>query len=184
MLRPGLAIALVLAFSCFPPPPATAAPPTDSASALRNVLHWRAIGPARGGRTIATTGVPGRPHDFYIAAVNGGSSRRPIRGAPGRRQRPDLAVGNGIYKSTDGGAHLTHLGLRDGQQIPKIVVDPRDPDRLYVVVLGHPYGPNSERGVYRSTDGGANFERVHAATLSAALEVLLGQADRAPKTAP
>ena len=76
------------------------------------------------------------------------------------RQRPDLAIGDGIYKSTDAGASWTHLGLRDGQQIPAIAVDPRDANRLYVAVLGHPYGPNAQRGIYRSTDGGATFERV------------------------
>ena len=75
-------------------------------------------------------------------------------------QRPDLSVGDGMYKSTDGGKNWTHLGLRDGQQIAAIIVDPRDPNRLFVAVLGHPYGPNEERGVYRSTDGGQTFQRV------------------------
>ena len=74
-------------------------------------------------------------------------------------QRPDLSTGNGIYKSTDAGRSWTHLGLRDGQQIPQIIVDPRDPNRLYVAVLGHPYGPNEERGLYRSTDGGRSFQK-------------------------
>src|SRR3984893_10003989 len=75
-------------------------------------------------------------------------------------QRPDLSVGDGIYKSTDAGKTWTHLGLRDGQQIPQMVVDPRNPNRLFVAVLGHPYGPNEERGVFRSTDGGKSFEKV------------------------
>jgi photosystem II stability/assembly factor-like uncharacterized protein len=75
-------------------------------------------------------------------------------------QRPDLSVGNGIYKSRDGGRTWAHLGLRDGQQIPQIAVDPRSPDRLFVAVLGHPYGASEERGVFRSTDGGATFHRV------------------------
>lgn len=75
-------------------------------------------------------------------------------------QRPDLSTGNGIYKSTDAGRTWEHLGLRDGQQIPQIVVDPRNPDRLFVAVLGHPYGPNAERGLYRSTDGGRSFRKV------------------------
>ena len=75
-------------------------------------------------------------------------------------QRPDLSVGDGIYKSTDGGYSWKHLGLRDGQQIPQIAVDPTNPQRLFVAVLGHPYGPNPQRGVYRSTDGGATFTRV------------------------
>jgi photosystem II stability/assembly factor-like uncharacterized protein len=75
-------------------------------------------------------------------------------------QRPDLSVGDGVYKSTDAGKTWTHLGLRDGQQIPQIAVDPRNPNRLFVAVLGHPYGPNPERGLYRSTDGGQHFEKV------------------------
>lgn len=74
--------------------------------------------------------------------------------------RPDLAVGDGVYKSTDAGKTWTHLGLRDSQMIANIEVDPRDPNRLYVAVLGHPYGPNPERGIFRSTDGGATFEKV------------------------
>src|SRR6516225_11302974 len=75
-------------------------------------------------------------------------------------QRPDLSVGDGMYKSTDGGKTWTHLGLRDSQMIANIEVDPRNPNRLFVAVLGHPYGPNAERGVFRSTDGGATFEKV------------------------
>ena len=75
-------------------------------------------------------------------------------------QRPDLSVGDGIYKSTDAGETWQHLGLRDGQQIPAIIVDPKDPNRVFAAVLGHPYGPNTERGVYRSTDGGQTWQRV------------------------
>jgi photosystem II stability/assembly factor-like uncharacterized protein len=74
--------------------------------------------------------------------------------------RPDLATGDGMYKSTDAGKTWTHLGLRDSQMIADIAVDPRNPNRLFVAALGHPYGPNSERGIYRSTDGGAHFEAV------------------------
>ncbi|MEK6302117.1 MAG: glycoside hydrolase [Acidobacteriota bacterium] len=75
-------------------------------------------------------------------------------------QRPDLSTGDGIYKSTDSGKTWKHLGLRDGQQIAAIIVDPRDPNRLFVAVLGHPYGANEERGVFRSTDGGESFQKV------------------------
>jgi photosystem II stability/assembly factor-like uncharacterized protein len=75
-------------------------------------------------------------------------------------QRPDLSTGDGIYKSTDAGKTWRHLGLRDGQQIGGVIVDPRDENRIFVAVLGHPYGPNPERGVYRSTNGGETFERV------------------------
>ncbi len=74
--------------------------------------------------------------------------------------RPDLSVGNGIYKSVDAGKTWTHLGLRDGQQIPAIAIDPRDPNRVFAAVLGHPYGPNEERGLFRSTDGGQTWQKV------------------------
>jgi photosystem II stability/assembly factor-like uncharacterized protein len=154
-------------------------------------MRWRPIGPFRGGRTKAITGVPGEPTVFYMAAVNGGvwktsdagrtwvpifddqptGSVGAIAVAPSDPNvvyvgsgeglaRPDLSVGDGIYRSADAGRTWTHLGLRDGQQIPMIIVDPRDADKLFVAVLGHPYGPNQERGVYRSKDGGRTFEKV------------------------
>src|ERR671925_1277006 len=66
--------------------------------------------------------------------------------------RPDLSIGDGIYKSTDAGKTWAHLGLRDGQQIAQLAVDPRNPDHVFVAVGGHPYGPNEERGVYRSVN--------------------------------
>jgi photosystem II stability/assembly factor-like uncharacterized protein len=192
MIVRRIVMLLVLLLAPLAAPSAQAAGVTSPGpSAWSGMLHWRSIGPFRGGRTVAITGVPGRPHEFYIAAVNGGIFKSTDAGrtwlpifddqptasigalavAPSAPdtlyagsgeglQRPDLAVGDGIYKSTDGGAHWTHLGLRDGQQIGKIVVDPRDPNRLFVAVLGHPYGPNPQRGVYRSTDGGTTFERV------------------------
>src|SRR5215475_10119317 len=75
-------------------------------------------------------------------------------------QRPDLAVGDGIYKSTDAGKTWTHFGLREAQQITAIVVDPKNADRVFVAAQGHPYGPNAERGVFRSLDGGKTFEKV------------------------
>ncbi|HEX7198153.1 MAG TPA: glycosyl hydrolase, partial [Dongiaceae bacterium] len=75
-------------------------------------------------------------------------------------QRPDLSIGDGMYKSTDAGKTWTHLGLRDAQQIPAIIVDPRNPNRLFVAVLGHPYGTSTERGVFRSTDGGQSWQKV------------------------
>ncbi len=75
-------------------------------------------------------------------------------------QRPDLSTGDGLYRSGDAGKTWQHLGLRDGQQIPAIAVDPHDANRLFVAVLGHPYGPNAERGIFRSTDGGRTFQKV------------------------
>jgi len=154
-------------------------------------MHWRVIGPFRGGRTRAATGVPSQPNVFYVGQVNGGVWRSDDYGrtwnpifdsepsqsigaiavapsdpnvvyvASGEGlRRPDLSVGDGIYKSTDAGKTWQHLGLRDGQQIPALAVDPHDPNRVYAAVLGHPYGPNEERGIYRSTDGGATWKKV------------------------
>ena len=158
---------------------------------LYSEMRWRCIGPFRGGRTVAISGVPHQRNVFYMAAVNGGvwkttdfgNTWTPIfddqpSGSVGALavapsdpnilyvgsgeglQRPDLAVGDGVYKSTDGGKTWTHLGLRDAQQITAIVVDPKNPDRVFVAAEGHPYGPNAERGVLRSLDGGKNFEKV------------------------
>src|SRR5579884_3706419 len=107
-------------------------------------LRWRCIGPFRAGRTVAIAGIPDQPNVFFMAPNNGGVWK----------------TGDCIYKSTDGGKTWTHLGLRNGQQIGSILIDPRDPNRVYVAVLGHPYGPNSERGVFRSTDGGQTFQKI------------------------
>lgn len=74
--------------------------------------------------------------------------------------RPDLAVGDGMYKSTDAGKTWTHLGLRNSQGIPALAVDPRNPNRIFAAALGHPYGANEERGIYLSTDGGQNWQKV------------------------
>jgi photosystem II stability/assembly factor-like uncharacterized protein len=154
-------------------------------------LQWRCIGPFRGGRTVAATGVPGNPNLFYIGVNNGGVWKTTDAGrtwfpifdgqptgsigalavAPSNPdiiyvgsgeglRRPDLSTGDGIYKSTDAGKTWQHLGLRDGQQITNILVDPQDPHRVFVAVLGHPYGPNSERGVFRSTDGGETWQKI------------------------
>ncbi len=95
--------------------------------------------------TIAVA--PSDPNIIYVGSGEG-------------LHRPDLSVSDGIYKSTDAGKTWSHLGLRDGQQIPQIAVDEKNPDRLFVAVLGHPYGPNKERGIFRSLDGGKTFEKV------------------------
>lgn len=154
-------------------------------------MRWRCIGPFRGGRTVAISGVAHQPSVFYMAAVDGGvwkttdfgNTWMPIfddqpTGSVGALavsesdpniiyvgsgeglQRPDLSTGDGIYKSTDAGKTWTHLGLRDAYQIAAIVVDPQEPNRLFVAAMGHPYGPNAERGVFRSTDGGQTFQKV------------------------
>ena len=154
-------------------------------------MQWRMIGPFRGGRTRAASGVPDQPNIFYVGQVNGGvwksrdygrtwtpifdredtQSIGAIAVAPSNSNviyvasgeglhRPDLSVGNGIYRSSDAGKTWTHFGLRDGQQIPALAVDPQNPDRLFAAVLGHPYGPNTERGIFRSQDGGRNWQKV------------------------
>jgi photosystem II stability/assembly factor-like uncharacterized protein len=74
--------------------------------------------------------------------------------------RPDLGVGDGIFKSTDGGKSWKHVGLPDVQQVGRLVVHPTNPNIVFVAGLGHPYGPNTERGIFRTTDGGASWEKV------------------------
>jgi photosystem II stability/assembly factor-like uncharacterized protein len=154
-------------------------------------LHWRLIGPFRGGRALAVTGVPGEPNHFYFGAVDGGvwgsddagrtwkpifdaqdigsigsiavapSNPRVIYVGSGEADmRSDIAYGDGMYKSTDGGRTWTHLGLSDSKQIGAIVVDPLDPDVAFVAALGHPYAPNAERGVFKTTDGGRTWNKV------------------------
>ncbi len=74
--------------------------------------------------------------------------------------RSSLSTGNGMYKSSDGGKSWSHIGLADSQHIGRIIVDPKDPNRVFVAALGHAYGPNSERGVFRSNDGGKNWQSI------------------------
>ena len=109
---------------------------------------WGPIFDAESTGSIGTLALsPSNPNIIYVGSGEG-------------LRRPDLATGNGIYKSTDAGKTWRHLGLRDGQQIASIVVDPQNPDRVFAAVLGHPYGPNPERGIFRSTDGGENWTKV------------------------
>ncbi len=75
--------------------------------------------------------------------------------------REDLTYGTGVYRSTDAGETWTSLGLGDTQQIADVVIDPKDPDRVYVAAMGHAFGPNAERGVFRSTDGGRTWRKIH-----------------------
>ena len=90
---------------------------------------------------------PSNPNIIYVGSGEG-------------IQRPDLSIGNGLYKSTDAGKTWANLGLHDAQQIGGISIDKNNADRIFVAALGHPYGPNKERGIYRSVDGGKTLEQV------------------------
>ena len=109
---------------------------------------WKPIFDDQPTGSIGTIAIaPSNPNVIYVGSGEG-------------LHRPDLSTGDGVYKSTDAGATWTRLGLRDAQQIPNLAIDPKNPDRLFVAALGHPYGPNEERGIYRSLDGGRTFEKV------------------------
>jgi photosystem II stability/assembly factor-like uncharacterized protein len=154
-------------------------------------LRWRLIGPFRGGRVLAVSGVPGEPEHFYFGSVNGGVweshdagrtwkpifDSQPIGsigslavarsnpkviyvGSGEADMRSNIAQGNGVYKSTDAGATWAHIGLTDSQQIGRVLIHPTDPDVVFIAALGHPYGPNAERGVFRTRDGGKSWQRV------------------------
>ncbi len=97
--------------------------------------------------SIGTLAVaPSNPDILYVGSGEG-------------LQRPDLAVGDGVFKSTDAGQTWKHMGLDDAQQIGAILIHPQDPDLVWVAVLGHPYGPNQQRGVFQSTDGGESWRK-------------------------
>ncbi|HEY6214349.1 MAG TPA: hypothetical protein VIW45_18775, partial [Vicinamibacterales bacterium] len=154
-------------------------------------LKWRSIGPFRGGRVNAVTGVPGQPNVFYFGSVGGGVWKstnagrtwspvfdsQPIAsigaigvapsnpsvvyvGSGEADMRSQISYGNGMYKSTDAGATWTHIGLENTRQIGRVIVDPRDPNVVFVAALGHAYGANPERGVFRTRDGGATWQKV------------------------
>jgi photosystem II stability/assembly factor-like uncharacterized protein len=158
--------------------------------ALYAAMRWRNIGPFRGGRTVAISGVPGDGRIAYTGAVGGGvwktvdagrtwtpvMDSQPVAsigaiavapsdpstvyvGSGEADMRSDIIHGNGMYRSTDAGASWTRIGLDDSRQLGRIFVDPHDPRTLLVAALGHAYGPNDTRGVYRSTDGGTTWTR-------------------------
>src|ERR1043166_94761 len=172
-------------------PDSTREAPEPGDPALR-ALHWRLVGPFRGGRAGAGAGEPGRPLGFYFGAVDGGvwktthggeawrngtdrgsdiASVGAIAVAPSDPNviyvgageadwREDLTHGEGMWRSTDGGATWRHLGLADTRHIAAVRVDPANPDVVYVAAMGHAFGPNATRGVFRSTDGGHSWSKV------------------------
>jgi photosystem II stability/assembly factor-like uncharacterized protein len=183
--------------------------PALAASSLYSNLSWRMIGPWRGGRALAVTGVPGDPEHFYFGAVDGGvweshdagrtwtpifdsqnvGSIGAIAVAPSDPKtlyvgtgeadmRSDIAYGIGMFKSTDAGKTWTHIGLTDTRQIGAIVVDPHDANIVYVAALGHAYGPNAQRGVFKTTDGGTTWTKVlyHDAD-TGAIDIAMDPAD-------
>jgi photosystem II stability/assembly factor-like uncharacterized protein len=184
-------LSFLLVFVLVPAGVAAAAAATQIAAPYFGALHWRLIGPFRGGRALAVSGVPGEPNHFYFGAVDGGvweslnagrtwnpvfdrqdigsigaiavapSDPRTLYAGTGEADmRSDIAYGDGVYKSSDGGKTWIHLGLSDTRQIGAIVVDPRDANVAYVAALGHAYGPNAERGVFKTTDGGKTWSKV------------------------
>ncbi len=159
--------------------------------ALYKGMQWRLVGPFRGGRALAVTGIPGDPETFYFGAVgggvwkttNGGQNWIPlfdkqdvssIGAIAVARSDPNViyvgtgegciremsAAGDGVYKSIDAGKNWTNIGLRDSSHIGAILVNPKDENVVFVAALGHEFGPNKERGVFRSLDGGKTWEKV------------------------
>ncbi len=155
-------------------------------------LEYRMVGPFRGGRTTAVTGVPGSPYRFLTGYTGGGlwestdaghfwqplTDGQLAAGAIGAVTvapsdpnviylgtgsaciRGNISTGRGVYRSVDGGNTWDFIGLPESGAIGSIVVDPRDPDRVFVAALGHIFGKNEQRGVFRSTDGGETWEGV------------------------
>src|SRR2546426_11318081 len=182
-------VTLIVGGELLPVQRATAQQQYDAS--LYSELRWRNIGPFRGGRVNAVSGVPGQPTTFYFGSVGGGvwktansgrtwtpvfdsqpaASIGAIGVAPSNTNiiyvgtgepdmRDSIAFGDGMYKSIDGGKTWEHLGLDNTRQIGRVIVDPKNPNVVFVAVLGHAYGPSSDRGVYRSRDGGATWQKV------------------------
>ncbi|UKN03256.1 glycosyl hydrolase [Paracrocinitomix mangrovi] len=162
-----------------------------SYSQISNALEFRCIGPFRGGRSAAVTGVPGKPMTFYMGSTgggvwkteNGGNSWKNISdgyfggsigsiavsksnnsvlyvGGGEVTVRGNVSYGYGMYKSVNGGRSWTHIGLEKSRHIPRICIDPFNPEIVYAAVLGDLYKSTEERGVYKSVDGGKNWNKV------------------------
>lgn len=109
---------------------------------------WKSVSDGFFGGSIGAVAVSSwDPNVIYV-----GGGEETVRG--------NVSHGEGVWKSTDAGRSWTHVGLADTRHVPRIRIHPKDPDRVYVAALGHLYGPNEERGIYRSKDGGATWERV------------------------
>lgn len=188
--RCGARIAL-LALGCALALPGVLAAQQVSPGLFR-ALHWRFIGPFRGGRDTAAAGVANNPRLYYMGATGGGLWKTTDAGITWRNVsdgyfhrgsigaiaivqsdpktvyvgtgeaclRTNATAGDGVYKTTDGGRTWRHLGLDDSSQIGAILVDPGDPRIVYVAAVGNPYGPNSQRGVFRTEDGGHSWQKV------------------------
>ena len=111
-------------------------------------IHWEPLFDDQPAQSIGAIAVA--PSDPNVVWVGTGEAHI----------RSNVSIGNGVYRSTDGGRTWTHLGLESSGRISRIRVHPTDPDVAYVGALGHLYGPQQERGVYRTTDGGETWERV------------------------
>ncbi|MCP9237126.1 glycosyl hydrolase [Lewinella sp. JB7] len=160
-------------------------------SSLYSSLEFRNIGPFRGGRSAAVTGVANKPNLYYFGAAGGGvwqtkdggqtwtnisdgyfggsigavtvaeSNPNVIYVGGGEQTvRGNVSYGYGMWKTIDGGKSWEQIGLKDSRHIARVRVHPRDPDLVYAAVMGDLYKDTEERGVYRSTDGGKNWERI------------------------
>src|SRR4029453_4597995 len=133
---------------------------------LAGALRWRNIGPFRGGRVPAVAGIATQPFVSYLGSTGGGVSGAEDNpnivyvGMGEACLRGNISTGDGIYKSIDAGKTWAHVGLADSSQIGRMRIHPSNPDLVYVAAIGHPYGPNAERGVFRTKDGGKSWQKV------------------------
>ncbi|MEM0925259.1 MAG: glycosyl hydrolase, partial [Planctomycetota bacterium] len=170
---------------------ATAQDADSPYASLFEGMNYRLIGPFRGGRSAAVTGIPGRPMQFLFGAAGGGVWKTDDAGSTWRNisdgyfggsigavavsesdpnviyvgggektVRGNVSHGEGVWKSIDGGTTWKHVGLGSTRHIPRIRIHPKDPNHVYVAAMGHLYGPNEQRGVFKSTDGGETWKRV------------------------